>query len=314
MTSFLRQAASTQSKYGCKRKPRKAARKVSIALSLALCGLSISSRFLSPAIAQRSVQFNLDSAICNNHWSRAIDILTALVGSDETSQSDRTALLLWRNQLVRYRAENLTVPHLDACDRVDPYQIEARNAEADKVVEPIGWERAIAAAVQSELSTHITTESVPFSLPVDVTEVEGLAAATPVDLRHGLNVVSGQVGTGHQVYSFVAGLGDVITADLNVTRVMTGTLYTSDDSQLFIFDSEGKLLATADDSNGPQSRIEDFVIPRTGAYFAVVTSYNNDPLLTREDYLTGWQDNGGGRFDYTLTLSGATRTSTLIKE
>ena len=127
-------------------------------------------------------------------------------------------------------------------------------------------------------------------------------------------MVSGQVGTGHEVYSFVAGLGDSLTVSLDVTQVMTGTLYTSDDSQLFIFDKTGKLLAIADDTDGQQSRISELIIPKTDVYFAVVTTYNNDPILNRDDHLTGWQDNGGGRFDYTLTLSGVTRTSALVRE
>ena len=279
-----------------------------------------------PGWASQTTQFNLDNALCNNNWSDAITIISTLVGNDRTTQRDRSALLDLRSRLVQYRAKNRVVPQLEACDRIAPYQLDARStSNAERAVQPVlaqaptlsqftGWEAAIRAAAHSELSTHITTESVPFALPVEVDEIAGLTPASPVDLQRGLNVVAGQVGTGHDVYSFVAGLGDSINADLDVTRVMTGTLYTSDDSQLFIFNSEGKLLATADDTRGKESRISNFVAPKTDVYFAVVTSYNNDPILTRDDYLSGWQDNGGGRFEYTLTLSGATRTSALLRE
>ena len=288
-----------------------------LALTIALSGLSVSAglRILPSAQAQRTAQFELDSAICSNEWSTAIDIISMLVGSDRITNRDRALLLALRNQLAEYRAENTVVARAAACDRVNPYRLEASNAKTIPAGgDALGWEGAVAAASQNGLSSSIVTESVPFSLPVDVDSIAGLTPASPVDLSQGLNVVSGQVGAGHQVYSFVAGLGDSLTANLNVTSVMAGTLYTSDDSQLFIFDSKGKLLAAADDTNGQQSRISDLVVPKTDVYFAVVTSYNNDPILNREDYLMGWQDNGGGRIGYTLTLSGVTRTSALVRE
>ena len=292
---------------------RKTAQPVFIALSLSLssCAALLGN---SPALAQRTTQLNLDSALCSNNWSDAINIISTLVGDNRINSRDRAALLDWRARLTEYRAENQVVPQLEACDRAEPYQLNVRAANTNVYTRSTGWEAALAAAAQGELSTYITTESVPFSLPVEVESVAGLTPASPVDLRGGLNVVSGQVGTGHNVYSFVARLGDSVTVDLNVTQVMAGTLYTSDDSQLFIFDSAGKLLATADDVSGQQARISDFIVPKTGVYFAVVTSYNNDPMLTRDDYLTGWQDNGGGKFDYTLTLSGATSTNALLKD
>lgn len=310
-------AAPVQNHCRCRkqtdRQSQTIAKPVLIAFSLTLS--SCASLFGSfPALAQKTTQLSLDSALCDNNWSGAIGIISALVADARTSSRDRAALLNWRDQLAEYRAENLIVPQLEACDRAEPYQLDARAASTDLPARTTGWEAALAAASQGELSTHIATESVPFSLPVEVESVAGLTPASPVDLRGGLNVVSGQVGTGHNVYSFVARLGDSVTADLNVTQVMAGTLYTSDDSQLFIFDSAGKLLAIADDVRGRQARISDFVVPKTGVYFAVVTSYNNDPMLTRDDHLAGWQDNGGGKFDYTLTLMGATSTNALAKD
>ncbi|MGB3298024.1 MAG: hypothetical protein WBA76_07125, partial [Phormidesmis sp.] len=173
---------------------------------------------------------------------------------------------------------------------------------------------AVAEATQNQYSTEIITESVAPSLPVGISEPVGLTPAEPIDLSRGLNVVSGHVGSGHEVYGFVAGRGDLLEARLDVTRVMVGSLYTSDDSQLFIFDRDGNLVAAADDDDGTQlSRISGVIIPKTDLYFAVVTSYNNDPIINPEGRLTGWQDNGGGRFDYTLTLSGVTPTGALIR-
>lgn len=283
------------------------------ALSMALT-LASSSLLSASALAQRTTQFDLDRAICNNEWSEAIDIISTLIGSDTTHSRDRTSLLNLRRQLDQYRAENTLVARAEACNRTAPYVLSAPTPSTVQPGEPLGWEGAVAAATNNPYSSSVITEKVPFALPVEVSDIAGLTPASPVDLERGLNVVTGQVGTGHQVYSFIAGLGDELTASLNVTRVMPGTLYTSDDSQLFIFNRQGKLIAAADDSEGQQSRISDLVMPKTDVYFAVVTTYNNDPILNREGYLTGWQDNGGGRFDYTLTLSGATHTSALVRK
>lgn len=267
-----------------------------------------------PAHAQRTTRFDLDQAICANDWAKAIGITGTLVAQDGTTATQRSSLLSLRRQLERYRSENIIVAAAEACDRTDPYFLTSTLPPTVQTGQPIGWEGAVAEATNNQYATaEVTTESVPFALPVAMSEPLGLTPAAPVDLSQGLNVVSGHVGPGHRVYGFVAGRGDRLEANLEVTRVMTGSLYTSDDSQLFIFDRHGNLVASADDSNGPQSRIEDTLIPQTDLYFAVVTTYNNDPILNREGRLTGWQDNGGGRFDYTLTLSGVTPTSALIR-
>lgn len=268
-----------------------------------------------PTLAQRTTVFDLDQAICANNWPDAIDIVGMLVADERTSSGDRTRLLTLRKQLERYRSENVLVANAQACDRTDPYLLAAPELSPTAAsVAALGWDRAIAEATDNRYSAGVITESVDFSLPVDMGDVAGLASAAPVDMSRGLNVVSGHVGSGHEVYGFVAGLGDRINASLDVTRVMTGSLYTSDDSQLFIFDRYGNLIAAADDtSSGQQSSINGLIVPKTDVYFAVVTTYNNDPILDRDGRLTGWQDNGGGRFDYTLSLSGVTPTDELAK-
>lgn len=278
-----------------------------------LGGLSGSSPAIAQMIAQSVTSFDLDQAICANDWPRAIGLVTMIMAKDETSSAERSSLLTLRRQLERYQSENILVTDDVACDRADPYYLQSTLPDTVQTGEPLGWENAVIEATENRFSSEIITESVDFSLPVEIGERPGLTPATPVDLDQGLSVVSGHVGQGHQVYGFVAGIGDRLDVSLNVTRVMTGSLYTSDDSQLFIFDREGNLIAAADDTdNSPQSRISGIAIPKTDLYFAVVTTYNNDPILSPGGQLIGWQDNGGGRFDYTLTLSGITPTSALI--
>ena len=268
-----------------------------------------------PAYAQSVTIFDLDQAICANDWRDAINITGMLIANDMTSSTQRTSLLALRRQLENYRAENTLVAEEEACNRTDPYLLTATTAPTVQTGAPLSWELAVAEATDNRYSSQeVVTESDPFALPVAMAEPVGLTPAVPVDLRSGFNVVSGHVGSGHRVYGFVARRGDHLDANLAVTRVMTGSLYTSDDSQLFIFNSQGQLIAAADDTDSTQqSRISDLTLPETGLYFAVVTSYNNDPIFNADGRLAGWQDDGGGRFDYTLSLSGVTPTSALTR-
>ena len=254
----------------------------------------------APRTAQSITLFNLDKAICANNWDGAIALVGALVAQDETTTAQRDHMLELRRQLERYRTENAIVIDSLACDRTDPYILESAistdsiftgsvSTDSERV-RPLGWEAAVAEATNNQYSTELITESVDFSLPVSIDAIPGLTPAAPIDLNNGLNVVSGHVGSGHEVYGFVARLGDRIDINLDVTQVMTGSLYTSDDSQLFVFDRQGNLIASADDrSDSTQSTINAMVAPRTDLYFAVVTSYNNDPILNRTGQLTGWQ-------------------------
>ena len=266
-----------------------------------------------PTLAQRTTIFDLDQAICANRWGRAIDIIGTLVANERTGHTERSALLTLRRQLEQYRTENIIVADAEACNRTSPYLIDAPAPRTVQTGEALGWELAVAEATENRYSTRILTEPEQLTLPIAPSEIMGLSPAVPMDLALGLTVVPGHVGPGHNVHSFVAGLGDRIDVNVEVTQVMTGALYTSDDSQLFVFDQHGNLLATADDSNGQQSRISDLIVPKTDIYYAVVTSYNNDPIFNQSGQLSGWEGNGGGRFDYTLSVTGATPTSALVR-
>lgn len=283
-------------------------------VTLLIAALSTLATHGLPAYAQRTTVFDLDQAICANDWRGAVNIVGMLVADSRTTNGDRNALLDLRRQLERFRAENFILADAQACDRTNPYLLEVTLPPTVQTGEPLGWEGAVAAATHNRYSTQVVTEGEAFALPVSIGSPAGLTPAEPVDLSQGLNVVAGHIGPGHQVYGFVAGLGDRLNINLAVTQVMTGTLYTSDDSQLFVFDRHGMLIAAADDTHGgQQSHIDSLVLPKTDLYFVVVTSYNNDPILDRAGRLTGWPDNGGGRFDYTLSVSGATPTSALIR-
>jgi hypothetical protein len=141
-----------------------------------------------------------------------------------------------------------------------------------------------------------------------------LLPSSPIETFEGFNVVAGQVGEYHQAYSFVARLGDRLSLDLDVTRVFPGTLYTNDDSQIYLFNAQGQLLAFNDDADGRQSNLSNFLVPQTDLYFVVVTSHNNTPIWSSNQTLSGWSETGGAKFDYTLTLTGVTPSVAIFPE
>ena len=269
----------------------------------------------APVQAQKATIFDLDQAICSNRWDRAIDLTGRLIADEQTSNAQRLSLIAMRRQLEQYRLEDTILAASEVCDRVNSYQLTVASMPSSPAGSPLRWEAAVAEATDNQYSSVPLTAADRLAIPVNVSDRSGLMPAESVNLARGLSVVSGNVGQGHQVYSFVAGRGDRVSINLEVTRVLTGSLYTSDDSQLFVFDAEGRLLDSIDDSHGgQQSRIDDLIIPRTSVYFAVVTTYNNDPIFTQDGKISGWQDNGGGRFDYTLSFAGATPTNALLNK
>jgi hypothetical protein len=132
-----------------------------------------------------------------------------------------------------------------------------------------------------------------------------LTPATAINVSTGSGTGSGLVGTGHEIFSFDAYAGDSISLDINVTQIFAGTAFTDDDSQLFLFNSSGQLLAQNDDFGGLQSFIGGFAIGVTDTYYVGVTTFDNDPAFSG-GIISGWADNGQSRFAYDLVISGVT--------
>lgn len=133
---------------------------------------------------------------------------------------------------------------------------------------------------------------------------EVLSNAQPIELSNGSGVGSGAVSTGQEVFSFEASEGDTVTLDVNVTQTLEGTQYTDDDSQLFLFNSDGVLIAENDDADATtfQSLIQDFVLPEDGTYYAVVTTWDNNPVLDENDVVIDWGENGGSNIEFDLLV------------
>lgn len=134
---------------------------------------------------------------------------------------------------------------------------------------------------------------------------EPLSASNPIEIADdGTGKVTGTVSTGHEAYRFDATAGEEVTLDVNVLQILEGAEYTDDDSQLFLFDSNGALVAENDDQDDMtfESLIENYVIPEDGTYYVVVTTWDNDPVLGDDEIVTSWGENGSSSFEYELVV------------
>ncbi|MEO0455033.1 MAG: hypothetical protein AAF152_00425 [Cyanobacteria bacterium P01_A01_bin.114] len=290
-------------------------------------GVAIAAVLLTAAVGQARPadevyqQFEaLNQAVCFNQWEQATAIASTLIGSPAISTEYRHSLVAFRHQLTQLSEARVQLPDHASCNLVSNITLTVPTAdESSEDATPIDWAAAIASIsanrgplVQFDNRTEAEVNPpIPPELLADIPGV--LASATPLDTTEGFDVAAGEVGSGHQAFSFLAGLGDRITLDLDVTRVLPGTGGSSDDSQLFVFDRSGRLIAHNDDADGRQSLIADFAIPETAVYFVVVTSHDNDPVFGDDQALIGWDEDGDARFSYTLTLTGATPAAALLR-
>lgn len=254
-----------------------AMRSVKLRLWFALfaCGFTL------PAFAQTSaidsLQTQLQAAICLNDWPQAIDLTNQLIGSDDLSPEDRDSLVNYRSQLQNWQATGARFANLPNCT--------AANSAA-------------AIAPQTTAPTAIDRP-----IPSQPLPLVALSPVVSLDLVSGSATQSGTVSSGQQVYSFMASAGDRLSIDVNVTRIMPGAPFMDDDSQLFLFDAAGRLIAQNDDREQSfQSRIDSFTIPADGTYFVVVTTFNNDPVLNPSGIILRWEGDGGSNIEYRLTV------------
>ena len=257
---------------------------------VAFCFAVLSLSWSLPAFAQTafaqpvpidSIQADLRVAVCRNDWPQAIDLINQLIGNEEISPVDRERLVGQRAQLQEWRSTGARFANLPNCTA------------------------PVAAASVATFSTRVVPSPAPTVAP--------LVALSPVialDVSSGSGSQFGRVSRGQQVYSFNARAGDRVAVDINVTRVMPGAPFNDDDSQLFLFDSAGQLIAENDDDRDSfQSRIRNFTIPYDGTFFVVVTTFNNDPILNSNRIVTNWEGDGSSNIEYRLTVTNMTLES-----
>ncbi|MDM8542056.1 PPC domain-containing protein [Desulfococcaceae bacterium HSG9] len=124
-------------------------------------------------------------------------------------------------------------------------------------------------AIAFVLATGVTAGALPVALQ----------SYTEIEITDGNAVVSGEVSNGHNIFGFEAFAGDLLTLNIDVTAILPGSENEDDDTQLFLFDEWGALLAENDDAadNNFQSLIDDFFVKQDGVYFVGVTTFDNPP-------------------------------------
>mgnify|MGYP006273466729 CR=1 FL=1 len=136
-----------------------------------------------------------------------------------------------------------------------------------------------------------------------VTTAAGLFPdAIPVRIEGGQGRASAVVGEGHAAFRFQGTEDSEVEIEVVVTSILQGTRYSDDDSMLFLFDGEGLLIGEDDDSGAGYASLLRTELPATGRYFAVVTTYNNEPELSDRGYLVEFPDNGGSRIEFDLVI------------
>lgn len=133
-----------------------------------------------------------------------------------------------------------------------------------------------------------------------------LEATTELTLEDGAAFASGSVAKDHRVFTLSGAVGDRLTAGLAVTGIHVGTEYADDDSVLWLFDPEGRLVASNDDTDPLTSEfnslIEGYILTRNGTYYVVVTTYGNEPNFADDNTISNWEDDGESAIDFDLYL------------
>lgn len=289
-------------------------RRVWLSLSaLVLSWGSLGELATAATVPLATLQQQMKTAVCLNDWATAVDRASAMIASPSLSAQDRQDLVDGRRILQRYREDNLEVQGIPGCEAHLAQYLEAVPTPS----QPLELDRALLRFLgvpdltPDQLAQQRQATRRAGLLDPQETLIPALSPARLIGTPYGAGVTAGAVSTGVEVFAFVGGQGDRVTVDLNVTRMLTGQRYTDDDSQIYLFDEQGYLVASNDDFNGLQSRLSAIDLPSSGLYYLAVTTYNNSPQLSSEGQLLGWSGDGGSSIAYTLTITGLTPSGRL---
>ncbi|MFH7244688.1 MAG: hypothetical protein ACHWZW_17775 [Spirulina sp.] len=285
-------------------------------LSLSALALSWGGVWGSATVASvplDTLQRQMKTAVCLNDWDTAVDRTSAMIASPDLSAQDRQDLVTFRHTLQRYQEERLEISGIPGCEAHLAQYLETVPTPS----QPLLLDRALLRffgepdLTPDQLAQQINATRRAGLLDPQPTDIPALSPALLVGTPRGSGVIAGEVSAGVEVFTVVGGQGDRVTVDLNVTRILPGLRFTDDDSQLYLFDSQGYLVASNDDFNGLQSRLDNILLPSSGLYYIAVTTFNNSPQLSPNGQLLGWSGDGGSFIEYTLTVTGLTPSGQL---
>jgi hypothetical protein len=273
---------------------------------------------MAPALAQSPVQSTAQStaiaqdalrlAVCLNDWTSAIARASQLEQTPGLPIKTRAELVVFRRQMQRWRQEQAIIRPIDGCEPV-----LAGFGVPGYTGRPLAIERALANAGYVEPivipDIVLRREEALWQAGLGVTAdtpVGPLAEARRINTRTGSGVSTGSVSRQVDVYAFLAAEGDVTRLALSVIQQRPDLLYTDESSLLFLFDTEGRLLAAANSTAAQPPSLAAIPLPRAGVYYAAVTTPQHRPVLDEDGVLLGWEGVGTSAITYTLTVTGLT--------
>jgi hypothetical protein len=256
---------------------------------------------------------DLQLALCLDDFDTAIALTGALMAHPDVTSAYRADLVALRHQLQTYEQRQVSLAQLPGCPALLSRYVAAVPTHSPPLnLPPTGADERVA-TTPDQLARQLAAAERAGLMAMQTTPVPPLSPALLIQTPAGSGVSAGAVARNVDVFSFFGREGDPVTLTVDVTRVLPGALYTDDDSQIFVFDSAGTLLAENDDLSRLQSQITDFMLPATDIYYVAITTYNNDPILNGDRQITDWTGNGGSAIEYTITVRGVTPSEQFIQ-
>lgn len=142
--------------------------------------------------------------------------------------------------------------------------------------------------------------------PTAVVDNDPFDSVTQLDISTGEATASGAVSNGNDVYAIDATAGELLTIDIDVTEILPGIGYTSDDTELYLFNEAGDILAFSQDKpDSLASRVFNYLVAESGTYYVAVTTAGNEAILELGDVnqLLGFEETGLANVVYDITVN-----------
>ncbi len=161
--------------------------------------------------------------------------------------------------------------------------------------------------VVSPASTSGRSDDGAVSLP-DTEETatsfgEIVTNAQRVIINGGRGIAPGLVAVGYESFEIATDGAVDATIEVVVTGILQGRLYEDSDSMLSLYSADGRLIASDDDGGeAGASKISNVRLPAAGRYYAVVTTYPNEPAIDGDGFFEAVYPNGESHIEFDLVV------------
>ena len=132
---------------------------------------------------------------------------------------------------------------------------------------------------------------------------EIVANADRVVINAGRGIAPGVVAAGYESFEIAPDTAVDATIEVVVTGILQGRLYEDSDSMLSLYSSDGRLIASDDDGGeAGASRISNVRLSASGPYYAVVTTYPNEPAVDGDGFFESVSPDGESHIEFDLVV------------